>query len=158
MSAPSGVRGPSNTTVWPSASKMWNDRFPGFAPLTLHVWLPVFVIVTATVFDSSQYASIVAGSAYDAAKRAVSTTAAERNGALPKFVPNQPTPSRTRSTVSVYAPPATGVVTFAFTCALAFGATSAGSAVRAPAPTTGVPAMSGQWYAESMGFAPVAFQ
>src|SRR2546428_12996427 len=102
MSAPSGVRGPSQTMVAPVASKMWNDRFTGVAPLTLQVWFPVFVTVTDTVFDSSQYALIVAGIAYDAAKRAVSTTAAERKGALPKFVPNHPTPSRTRSTVSVY--------------------------------------------------------
>src|SRR5438105_1716634 len=73
--------------------------------------------------------------------------------------PNQPTPSRTRSTVSVYAPPLFGVCTFALIVAAAPGATSAASGVRRPSHTTGVmPVASYQWYVRFTGFAPVAFQ
>ncbi len=49
------------TTAPPLASKMWNARFTGFAPVELHTWLPVFVTFTITLFGSAQYASIVAG-------------------------------------------------------------------------------------------------
>ena len=63
MSAPMGVRVPSHTIARPLASKMWNARFTGLAPVPLQVWLPVFVTVTFTVLDSAQYASIDAGSA-----------------------------------------------------------------------------------------------
>src|SRR5438132_13995756 len=107
---------------------MWNARLTGFAPVELHVWLPVFVTFTVSVLASAQYASMLVGIVYEAAKRAVSTTAGARNG-VPPICASQPTPSRTRSIVSVYVPPAGGVLTFALTVPVAPGAAAGGGGV-----------------------------
>src|SRR3954467_8912236 len=143
MSAPIGVRTPSQTTGAPFGPKMWNDRFTGFGPAAGHVWLPVFVTVTFTVFCSAQYASSDCVIAYDDAKRAAWTCAGARNVVLPKR-PHQPTPSHPRSTVNVYAPAACGVAIFVLIVADVPGATSAPSGVRMPSHTTVFPAASCQ--------------
>src|SRR5260221_9119563 len=47
-SAPSGVRGPSHTTVWPARSVQWKLRFTGLAPVAFHTSVPAFWRVTGT--------------------------------------------------------------------------------------------------------------
>jgi hypothetical protein len=56
MSPPSGIRGPSQITGFPSALRRWELRSTGFGPLAVQGWLPVFVTVIWIVLDSPQYA------------------------------------------------------------------------------------------------------
>ena len=106
--------------------------------------MPLFVTVTATVRDSPRSTVVVAEIEYVAAYSAAETWAGSFSGSPPSE-PNQATPSRTRSTVSVYAPGVLGVVMDAAIEVLALGGTSAVSGVRVPSHTTTAPVASVQW-------------
>src|SRR5258708_7780427 len=78
-------------------------------------------------------------------------------GATP-YDESHATPSRTRSTFTVYGPGFTGALTMTVVMTLWPGATSPGRGARAPSHTTTEPSEPIQWYETWTGFGPAAGQ